>query len=441
MPELTIAIVGSGQRSRKRAIATIHAFRKDWRLIAACDPNSDACQDFTIQYPKIPTFPDVHKMIQWSRHNSRINCAYVAVPHHYYVEVVPLLLEAGISVLKEKPAAASFGELIHFHQIADMNSVRLVTAGQLRYGKRLAQIRAWMPLIGTVHTIEAERKLSIMDLSSGWRASTKLSGGGVLGDLGWHSLDEILSLVPENSLVHVVYARMFHVRAYQGHDCEESADVIIELEAKTKNSISAHLTVSRIGHDETNKIIITGEDGVIAASGEDVSLQKKFRSGERTSHSAHARDEVSSFDRMFKRFHDENIEIKKSQPYFEHQLRDLKVTETLSRLYQHAEMAACGHPKHSNRNNDQSIVGLQQAQTTYEMKWPVIDSDLEHLVTGQLKKGISIYGNDGVFQTFETEFKAYHNMMDCFALLHNSGTNALHALHFAAQLRPDHEVD
>jgi len=104
-------------------------------------------------------------------------------------------------------------------------------------------------------------------------------------------------------------------------------------------------------------------------------------------------------------------------------------------------MAACGHPKHSNRNNNQSIVGLQQAQTTYEMKWPVIDSDLEHLVTGQLKKGISIYGNDGVFQTFETEFKAYHNMMDCFALLHNSDTNALHALHFAAQLRPDDEVD
>ncbi|KAL9621333.1 MAG: hypothetical protein Q9160_004224 [Pyrenula sp. 1 TL-2023] len=75
-----------------------------------------------------------------------------------------------------------------------------------------------------------------------------------------------------------------------------------------------------------------------------------------------------------------------------------------------------------------------------EFQWPIIDKEMEEAVTDQLHTSISIYGKDGVFQTFEQEFKEAHENPDWFALLHNSGSNALSALYFACQLKPGDEV-
>lgn len=74
------------------------------------------------------------------------------------------------------------------------------------------------------------------------------------------------------------------------------------------------------------------------------------------------------------------------------------------------------------------------------MQWPIIDRAVEDAVSQQLHEDISIYGNGGVFEQFETEFKKYHGAGSSYALLHNSGTNALHALYFAARLMPGDEV-
>ena len=74
------------------------------------------------------------------------------------------------------------------------------------------------------------------------------------------------------------------------------------------------------------------------------------------------------------------------------------------------------------------------------MEWPIVDSVVEAAVATQLYEDISIYGNGGVFQRFESEFKDHHGANSSYALLHNSGTNALHALYYAAGLKPGDEV-
>ncbi|KAI4160839.1 MAG: hypothetical protein LQ342_005364 [Letrouitia transgressa] len=74
------------------------------------------------------------------------------------------------------------------------------------------------------------------------------------------------------------------------------------------------------------------------------------------------------------------------------------------------------------------------------MKWPKIDWEVSEAVSKQLNEKISIYGSGGVFKAFETEFKTYHGAKSSYALLHNSGTNALHALFFAAGLMPGDEI-
>ncbi|KAG8669103.1 hypothetical protein FPOAC1_008491 [Fusarium poae] len=68
--------------------------------------------------------------------------------------------------------------------------------------------------------------------------------------------------------------------------------------------------------------------------------------------------------------------------------------------------------------------------------WPVISQNIRHEVLDQLGTTILIYGNDGVFAGFETEFKQSLGEGTWFALLHNSGSNALSGLYFACNLMP-----
>ncbi len=70
--------------------------------------------------------------------------------------------------------------------------------------------------------------------------------------------------------------------------------------------------------------------------------------------------------------------------------------------------------------------------------WPVITDDYKTAVTEQMDTSMSIYNRSGVFEDFENRFASLHNAK--YALLNNSGTNALWAMFVGAGLGPEDEV-
>ncbi|KAK5635040.1 hypothetical protein RRF57_010752 [Xylaria bambusicola] len=72
--------------------------------------------------------------------------------------------------------------------------------------------------------------------------------------------------------------------------------------------------------------------------------------------------------------------------------------------------------------------------------WPPVDSTSKKAVKEQIADCVSIYDNSGIFGKFEKAWREGHGVPDSFALLHNSGTNALQALYFAAQFQPGDEA-
>ena len=119
MASLDMAIVGLGQRSWMRAIQAFHGHGDLWRLVAVCDTKDAARERFALSYPDVPIFEDVLHLIQWHQQatDNHVDCAYVAVLHYHYFEVVVPLLEASIHVLKEKPAASAPAELNRFQSL------------------------------------------------------------------------------------------------------------------------------------------------------------------------------------------------------------------------------------------------------------------------------------------------------------------------------------
>jgi len=74
----------------------------------------------------------------------------------------------------------------------------------------------------------------------------------------------------------------------------------------------------------------------------------------------------------------------------------------------------------------------------YRFVWPKINKEIERAVIKQLHTSISIYDGGGIFNDFENKFAQYHERK--FAILCNSGTNAIHSMFVAADLKEGDEV-
>lgn len=70
--------------------------------------------------------------------------------------------------------------------------------------------------------------------------------------------------------------------------------------------------------------------------------------------------------------------------------------------------------------------------------WPRITQDVEQAVIKQLHTTVSIYDRSGVINEFETIFADYHGRK--YALLSNSGTNAIYSMFEGLELRSGDEV-
>ena len=464
MAPISIALVGLGRRTLRKALDAIARKPQHWQLITAADPDEKARILFQSQYPDIPAFQSVQEMLDWNTHTRNdvfqpVIAAYVAVPHHCYACVVPDLLSARIHLLKEKPAALTLQELSLYQELAESNSVVLMTAGQRRFGSATEAILHKLEHLGHLSSIEAKLKISVTNLDEGWRAQSVLAGGGAMGDLGWHLLDNVIGLMSRHlkCAPSVTYARMFNVGRSQGHDCEDGAEVILDFTTPSDN-VSAHLVVSRVGHRDEEEITMIGQKGVLTFDGNTVCLHLEPKTAESLTqemgkeHLAPFQPRVAGYrddiELMFAEFHRQvsgrmtDLTEDLQQSYTFLRTQDFLVTQTMQEIYQRADLHMAKQQQQKSVEEPLELVtsSAQSGAQCLSMKWPVIDQAVERAVSTQLHEDISIYGSGGVFKQFEAEFREYHGVPSFYPLLHNSGTNALHALYFAAEFMPGDEV-
>lgn len=86
----------------------------------------------------------------------------------------------------------------------------------------------------------------------------------------------------------------------------------------------------------------------------------------------------------------------------------------------------------------ESQTALNPLEKTWS--WPKVTPDVERAISEQLHNTLSIYNNDGIFGKFEETFRTFSDTPSYHALLHNSGTNALHVLYYASGLTAGDEV-
>lgn len=404
-------LVGLGQRTREKVIPVLPKLAKNdqVRIVGAIDPFVESAP-----IGKLPIYRSIDDFVRTS--DTRADVTYVAVPHNEYTKVLPALFQAKTNVLKEKPIACNGSQAIELQKLAKTHDVKLGVLCQRRFSKRYNMLEQWLPQLGRISSVQVVESIDVAALDEGWRAHKALAGGGVVLDMGYHMLDQLVGIFGQQFTVQ--HASLMKTR--QGnYDVDDTAHIAVRFH----QGVNASVVLSRSGASNEEKISIIGEEGILTLDGELVRLSLRDQNGKLTPHEEYVVKEPSALllERGFASF----LSNRDSEKWDVG--RDVAVMKMVDEIYRIGDL-----------QGEASLT--KQNPLTKPWSWPKVTPDVEEVLARQLHDTLSIYNNGGIFGQFEETFRNFHDVPNSHALLHNSGTNSLHALYFAAGLKSGDEV-
>jgi len=184
-----------------------------------------------------------------------VDAALVATPNRTHASIVENLLNAGISVLCEKPLTTTAGEAMRLYELASRGNGRLMAAHSRRFAP---QTRALVRLVrGGVLGQVKSLSLSLGGRLEGWASKTdfrkdkNMAGGGALIDSGVHLIDLAVWIIGANALS--VTSTM---ERFNGWEVEDFAKVQLEFPDK----VEAHLACAYCW-PMSNRLKVEGSEG------------------------------------------------------------------------------------------------------------------------------------------------------------------------------------
>lgn len=187
--QLRVAIIGLGRQSLNDHVPALLR-RSDVAIVSISDVNKAARDTFYDLYPtlkgKVQEFQHFEDAI-----DQDIDFAIVAIPHDQYLDVGKILCERKIPFMKEKPFARTLDETIVMASIPDIARYCFICT-QRRYHPLYAKARASLEDVGKLGSFNAVYTLNIPQAASGWRKYAEVCGGGVVIDMGYHIIDQLI---------------------------------------------------------------------------------------------------------------------------------------------------------------------------------------------------------------------------------------------------------
>jgi predicted dehydrogenase len=201
-----VAIVGAG------AIATAHARAvaaagDRARLVAAVDVDAGAARRFAETWDVPRTYPSLDELLV----GEQVDLVHLCTPPRQHASLALQCLDAGVSVLVEKPPTRSLGELDELIAAERRSSARVACVFQHRFGSGAVRLRGMAaagvlgrPLLATCATLWYRDDAYF---AVPWRGSWDSEGGGPTMGHGIHQFDLLFSVLGRWRQVSAVAAR------------------------------------------------------------------------------------------------------------------------------------------------------------------------------------------------------------------------------------------
>lgn len=455
-----IAVIGLGARGLKFCEAVSNERVYAGKLVAVCDPTVTKLQDKLEKY-NVKHYDDVDMMLK----HQPIDVAIVALPHHAYLDIIKKLAEHKVHIIKEKPFSVSLNEAYQFNQILETHSVEMLVAVQRRFDPHYQIFKKMISKIGKISHIQGKYTMNIQELGDGWRASKSLSGGGALLDMGYHLVDLLIWCFGQPDDISLSKTQGSKVN--QQYDVEDSAILNFEYFNNSKNmdeKTIGSLFISRAAHVKKETLIVQGQKGCIKLTPDVIKLYDMHNQLIYVSKREMNQPEIPLIN-MVNHFiaylngnspklksgyidHLQHIRLidaayRSDRSYLVKSHEAIKQKLTLTPPVSHGikrereDLSVTSSPESSESVKKKNAPETEQNQPDFV--WPLITEETKQAVLKQLTaNNISIYNRSGIFKEFEDRFAAYHNRK--YALVTNSGTNAIFAMFEGIALMPGDEV-
>ncbi|MBQ7119470.1 MAG: Gfo/Idh/MocA family oxidoreductase [Oscillospiraceae bacterium] len=242
-------LIGCGKISANH----ISAFEElqDAKIVAVCDLIEENLS-VAIQKTGAKAYKDYREMLS----KEKLDLAVITLPHSLHCEATCVAAEFGVNVFLEKPMGISVSECEKMIEICRRNNVMLWVGDPQRYhgGNIVAKELINSGEYGSLIAISETRCTNYFSESRPkWFLNKKTSGGGILMNLGAHTIDRIKYLT--DSEICEVHGKI-HIR--DGYDVEDTAQVF----GVTENGVSVTMNLSgnaESGHYATYLYLTGGE--------------------------------------------------------------------------------------------------------------------------------------------------------------------------------------
>ncbi len=183
MEKVNWGILGPGSIAHKFAEA-IQVVKKA-QLIAVGSRSQERAGAFAEKYNIEYRYGSYEELLK----NPEIDVIYVATPHTFHKKYSILSLEAGKSVLCEKPLAINVNEMSEMRECARVNKVFLMEAMWTRFLPVVKKVREWISdkRIGDIQMVKADFGFRA-DRDPESRLFNLALGGGALLDVGVYTI-------------------------------------------------------------------------------------------------------------------------------------------------------------------------------------------------------------------------------------------------------------
>lgn len=241
-------------------------------ITAVCDINEENLKRACEEAAAIG-YRDYKEMLE----KEELDLVVINLPHGLHCEVACYCAMKGVNILLEKPMAISTAECDEIIKACKDNNVMLWVGHPNRYTPTIMFAKQLVDSgeLGELVSYNEIRNVNYFaDTRPRWFLNKKMSGGGIMINLGAHSLDKIKYYT--GSSIESITGKI-HIR--EGYDCEDSAQVFVRM----KNGVTG--TVNLTGHtaaiDLKESLYLTkGEirvncDGTVDYCGADGVFKKK----------------------------------------------------------------------------------------------------------------------------------------------------------------------
>lgn len=239
---LRAAVIGAGAMGRHHA--RVYAGLDDVELVGVADPSAES-RAWVERRLKVPTFADHRTMLS----SARPDLVSVVVPTQQHIAVALDVIAAGISVLVEKPIAATEAEAQRMIDAARAAGVVLTVGHVERFNPAIRELKRRVDAgeLGRVFTIQARRLGPF---------PARVRDVGVVIDLATHDID-ILRWIVGSEVV-----RIQAETARRIHTAHE--DVLLGLLRFAGGEIGL-LNINWLTPTKIRELSVTGERGMFVA--------------------------------------------------------------------------------------------------------------------------------------------------------------------------------